>query len=179
MGKVSRIPTIGDYTIFFNSLFFVLYSERSYITPALHRTMFGKQLAFGNFLLFARYLQGKTDFPLFYDFSEVPEELVAEAKRISDSLTVAIRWKAGDLLILDNTRFLHGRNSILDIDERRILSYFGYLKFAELSEAEANAEWRQGNTLTSPQRHPQKPSWPAWATMMLRVFTPRRRWVDR
>ena len=27
MGKVSRIPTIGDYTIFFNSLFFVLYSE--------------------------------------------------------------------------------------------------------------------------------------------------------
>ena len=26
MGKVSRIPTIGDYTIFFNSLFFVLYS---------------------------------------------------------------------------------------------------------------------------------------------------------
>ena len=28
MGKVSRIPTIGDYTIFFNSLFFVLYSGR-------------------------------------------------------------------------------------------------------------------------------------------------------
>ena len=28
MGKVSRIPTIGDYTVFFNSLFFVLYSER-------------------------------------------------------------------------------------------------------------------------------------------------------
>ena len=28
MGKVSRIPTIGDYTIFFNSLFFVLYSEQ-------------------------------------------------------------------------------------------------------------------------------------------------------
>ena len=27
MGKVSRIPTIGDYTIFFNSLFFVLYSD--------------------------------------------------------------------------------------------------------------------------------------------------------
>ena len=30
MGKVSRIPTIGDYTIFFNSLFFVLYSARDY-----------------------------------------------------------------------------------------------------------------------------------------------------
>ena len=28
MGKVSRIPTIGDYTIFFNSLFFVLYSDQ-------------------------------------------------------------------------------------------------------------------------------------------------------
>ena len=32
MGKVSRIPTIGDYTIFFNSLFFVLYSEID-VTP--------------------------------------------------------------------------------------------------------------------------------------------------
>ena len=31
MGKVSRIPTIGDYTIFFNSLFFVLYSA-SFLT---------------------------------------------------------------------------------------------------------------------------------------------------
>ena len=31
MGKVSRIPTIGDYTIFFNSLFFVLYSGQGFV----------------------------------------------------------------------------------------------------------------------------------------------------
>ena len=35
MGKVSRIPTIGDYTIFFNSLFFVLYSDYYYILIAV------------------------------------------------------------------------------------------------------------------------------------------------
>ncbi len=35
MGKVSRIPTIGDYTIFFNSLFFVLYSVFRDIAQAI------------------------------------------------------------------------------------------------------------------------------------------------
>ena len=38
MGKVSRIPTIGDYTIFFNSLFFVLYSgTHVYHRQTVHR----------------------------------------------------------------------------------------------------------------------------------------------
>ena len=36
MGKVSRIPTIGDYTIFFNSLFFVLYSEAKQMSDRQH-----------------------------------------------------------------------------------------------------------------------------------------------
>ena len=37
MGKVSRISTIGDYTIFFNSLFFVLYSDYTGKLPVIIR----------------------------------------------------------------------------------------------------------------------------------------------
>jgi len=32
--------------------------------------------------------------------------------------------------VLDNSRFIHGRNAITNVAERRIATYFGYLKFA-------------------------------------------------
>ncbi|MFT5350380.1 MAG: alpha-ketoglutarate-dependent taurine dioxygenase [Gammaproteobacteria bacterium] len=118
---------------------------RIYSTSALHHTMFGKQLAFGNFLLFSRYgLKNKLQ-PCFLDGTIVPDEVVAPVKQVSDQLTLAHRWQKGDLLMLDNTRFLHGRNPILNIDERRIISYFGYLKFAELDAEERKAIWRQAS----------------------------------
>jgi len=105
--------------------------------------MFGKQLAFGNFLLFSRYGLKNRYQPCFVDGTIVPDKVVAEVKRVSDALTVPVRWQPGDLLMLDNTRFLHGRKAILNTKERRIISYFGYLKFAELDAVEVNAAWRQ------------------------------------
>ena len=116
---------------------------RIHHTDALHPSMFSGALAFGNFLLFSRYGLNNRLQPCFADNSIVPDEAVAEVKEISDKLTFAHKWQAGDLLMLDNTRFLHGRNEILDIDERRILSYFGYLNFAELSEEQAGMPWRE------------------------------------
>ncbi|MBT6440639.1 MAG: hypothetical protein HOK72_13105, partial [Flavobacteriales bacterium] len=116
---------------------------RSYNTPALHHTMFDKQLAFGNFLLFSRYGLNNRLQPCFLDGSIVPDELVAEVKRVSEPLTTAHQWEKDDLLMLDNTRFLHGRNKILNINERRIISYFGYLKFAELDAEQADMVWRE------------------------------------
>lgn len=38
------------------------------------------------------------------------------------------RWQAGDLLIFDNHRFLHGREATLPGSGRRLLSCFGYLQ---------------------------------------------------
>jgi alpha-ketoglutarate-dependent taurine dioxygenase len=117
---------------------------RGFTRPALHRPMFTDGPAFGNFLLFARYLLGLNDFPLFEDGSQVPAALVAAVKAVSDRLTVPIIWQRDDLLMLDNSRFMHGRTAVRDAEERLIAAYFGYLTFAEPDgEEPVDAPWRR------------------------------------
>ena len=60
----------------------------------------------------------------------VPEEWLQAIKATGDRLTAAIDWQQGDVLVLDNTRFLHGRTAITDAAERQIATFFGYLAFA-------------------------------------------------
>ena len=125
---------------------------RAFTRPALHRPMFTDAPAFGNFLLFARYCLGTKDYPLFEDGSQVPDSLLAVVKSVSDRLTAPIVWQKGDLLMIDNTRFMHGRTAIRDAEERLIASYFGYLRFAVPDEEEpADAPWRSG-TFQPPRR---------------------------
>jgi alpha-ketoglutarate-dependent taurine dioxygenase len=118
---------------------------RAFSRPAFHRPMFTDAPAFGNFLLFARYCLGIQGVPLFEDGSQVPDSLLAAVKATSDRLTAPIAWQRGDLLMLDNTRFMHGRTAVLDAGERLIASYFGYLRFALPDPEEpADALWRRG-----------------------------------
>jgi alpha-ketoglutarate-dependent taurine dioxygenase len=117
---------------------------RAFSRPALHTPMFSTDLAFGNFLLFARYQLGITSFPVFENREIVPDCLVADVRRISDAAAVPVRWQKGDLLMLDNTRFMHGRNAIVGAEERQIAAYFGYLKFALPGiEEPPDARWRR------------------------------------
>lgn len=116
---------------------------RAFTRPALHRPMFSDELAFGNFLFFARYGLNNKTFPTLADGAPVPDEWVAQAKSVSDTLTVPVHWQRHDLVMLDNTRFMHGRNKIENIEERLILSYFGYLTDAPLNpEDPPGAPWR-------------------------------------
>ncbi len=117
---------------------------RVFTRPALHRPMFIDEPAFGNFLLFARFNHGRPDHPVLDDGQEVPEAWLQLIKVAGDRLSAEIEWNAGDLLMLDNTRFMHGRTAISDVAERVILTYFGYLDFAIPSAEEpANAIWRR------------------------------------
>ncbi len=116
---------------------------RVFSRSLLHRPMFTDELAFGNFLLFARYLRGRT-FPLLDDGTPVPDEWLHMVKQISDRLTVPIEWQRGDLLIIDNSRFMHGRTALTEGDGRLLATYFGYLDFAVPDEEEPpNAIWRR------------------------------------
>ena len=116
---------------------------RSYTTPVLHKPMFTDKLAFANFLLFARYMRNDRAFPVFDDGRAVPDHLVADIKNTSDKLTYVHRWQANDLIMLDNTRFMHGRNLVIDASRRLILTYFGYLNFARPgTEEPIGAPWR-------------------------------------
>ena len=103
---------------------------RYFTRPALHKPMFAEASAFGNFLLFARFNNDQRDFPLFDDLTSVPEDWLQAIKVAGDATMVPVAWQAGDVLMLDNTRFMHGRTAIREPEKRVIATYFGYLRFA-------------------------------------------------
>ena len=117
---------------------------RCFTRPLLHRTRFQHDLAWGNFILFARYLRGVKTYPLLDDWTVVPDDWVETVKAISDRLTVEIGWREQDLLMVDNSRFMHGRTEVVPGDGRMIATYFGYLANAEPDPEEpASPAWRK------------------------------------
>jgi hypothetical protein len=102
---------------------------RTYLRPMLHKPMFSPEWAYGNFLVFARRRLKVKNFPVYANGREVSDQLVLEIESISNDLAYALRWQENDLLMLDNTRFMHGRNPIANPDSRRIYTQFGYLNF--------------------------------------------------
>lgn len=115
---------------------------RSFSAPFFSRPLSDGEPAFANFLLFARFMLRTRDFPTFEDGSLVPDVLVKEIKKVSDRLTVAHAWQSGDLLMLDNSRFLHGRNPVIDLEERQIWTQFGYAGFLDEEDPRLAEPWR-------------------------------------
>ena len=117
---------------------------RIFSRPALHKPLFGDAPAFANFLLFARDMRGTRAYPTLSDGRPVPDEWVDAIRQTCAQLAAPVTWDEGDLLILDNSRFMHGRNAITDPDARIIASRFGYLKNAPTNPEEpANPIWRR------------------------------------
>ena len=117
---------------------------RYFSRPALHRPMFIDAPAFGNFLLFARFNHNRIGYPLLDNGQAVPDPWLEAIRATGERLKVEIAWQNGDVLMLDNTRFMHGRTAIEDPGERLIATYFGYLNFAIPDPEEPpNAIWRQ------------------------------------
>ncbi len=132
---------------------------RYFSRPALHTPMFIDAPAFGNFLLFARFNNNRPDHPVLDDGQPVPEAWLQAIKATGDRIMTAVDWRAGDVLMLDNTRFLHGRTPIVDASERLIASYFGYLNFAIPDPEEpADPVWRREDFEPPlPPDHPRSP----------------------
>lgn len=101
---------------------------RGFNRPVLERTIFQDLPAFANFLLFARDYLRLTHVPLLDDGRVFPDEWLDIVRAAARRITYAHRWERGDVLILDNSRFMHGRRAIADSSERRIATFFGYLK---------------------------------------------------
>ena len=51
-----------------------------------------------------------------------PHKIKKEVKKISHKLTYYHKWKPYDLIMIDNRRFLHGRNKILRKDPKKIFN---------------------------------------------------------
>lgn len=117
----SHAPAL-TYTQDGNSLMF------SYLTPALQKTKFGGATAFLNFLLFsqtaaacghpeAKRVMGMLAFD---DGQPIPADLVDELTAIAEPLIYPIKWQAGDLVMIDNTRMMHGRRGFEANSERTV-----------------------------------------------------------
>ena len=59
---------------------------------------------------------------LFADNSPIPQFLLDEIKAAMEIHKLAVSWQKGDVVLIDNTRFLHGRNRILDAKRSILLA---------------------------------------------------------
>ena len=53
---------------------------------------------------------------------KIPQTILREVKKISDDLTINLNWDDGDLCMIDNQRFMHGRRSIDQGEKRDIMN---------------------------------------------------------
>lgn len=119
---------------------------RGFARPLLHKPMFHEGPAFGNFLLFARDFLRISHFPRLDDGQPVPDQWIDAVREAAAPITHALAWQSGDILILDNSRFMHGRRAIADAQKRKIASYFGYIGFAPRNDQDPiNSPWRNSH----------------------------------
>jgi alpha-ketoglutarate-dependent taurine dioxygenase len=59
-------------------------------------------------------MQLNPDLWKFDDNSKIPDELIKELNRIAERITTNIDWQKGDILMIDNTRIMHGRRAFTD-----------------------------------------------------------------
>lgn len=116
---------------------------RGFLRPVFEPTIFQQAPAFANFLLFARDYLRQDRIPLL-DGKVFPDDWVDTIRSTARRLTYSHRWQQGDVLVLDNSRFMHGRKAIVDPRARQIATYFGYLKGVGPRPGEpADPVWRR------------------------------------
>lgn len=91
--------------------------DTHYICPVVHPSKSGNNLVFINSLLPAICMYPNS--VTFDDDSEIDDEVMAQLNNIAEKLAVKIEWQKGDILMIDNTRVMHGRRAFLD-DSRDI-----------------------------------------------------------
>lgn len=97
------------------------YLHTRFITSAIAKTRYGSHFAFCNSLL-------DSDMPLFEDGSPIPKNAIRDVISATEQLSVPVVWQPGDVLMLDNSRFMHGRRQF-EGQERKILVRFSNIAF--------------------------------------------------
>lgn len=97
--------------------------EIEYRAPALSTGWIGGRQAFANYLLLQ---QREPDGPrvALPDGRPVPPDVLGRVRHAAEERTVDIVWKGGDVVLIDNTRCMHGRRAFSG-GERQILVRMG------------------------------------------------------
>ncbi len=88
-----------------------------YICPAIHPSRTGESMIFINSLLPAMVIS--PDVVSFDDGTDINDQILSELNEIAEKITAEINWQKGDILMVDNTRIMHGRRAFVD-DKRDI-----------------------------------------------------------
>lgn len=106
------------------------------IYPAISNTLYGENFAFINNILSILEREAKSqakqakqiDLIRLEDENNppIPDSVVQEIRQIAERLTLSITWQRGDIMMIDNTRIMHGRNGFSD-DQRTILMRLAHL----------------------------------------------------
>jgi hypothetical protein len=89
----------------------VYYAHRE---PAVRRpTLFGDAPAWAN-SIFGPSVHYEKPRITFADGSEIPSGVLKEALRVTDDVTEQVDWCDGDVVLIDNSRVMHGRREIVD-----------------------------------------------------------------
>jgi len=105
-----------------NDLTFTFNADKSvtteYLCHALVRPRWTQRDAFVNSILLVLWqeedLKRKTSLVRMEDGSKIPQEAIDEVRAVSGRLTREIKWNPGDIVMVDNTRMLHGRRAFND-----------------------------------------------------------------
>lgn len=83
-----------------------------YISPAIFPSRCGKYKIFINTLLpVKQYIPNNI---VFEDGTEITDDIVQDLIEISNRISIPIQVQKGDILMIDNTRVLHGRRAFAD-----------------------------------------------------------------
>lgn len=86
-----------------------------YVTSAIKESR-GDKVFINNILpVVAQEVNGSTSSLVrFEDDAKIPNAVVNEIKDVTEQLIKLVSWQTGDILMIDNTRLLHGRRSFAD-----------------------------------------------------------------
>lgn len=96
-------------------------------------TRWGRHRSFCNSLLIYHYRQATEFYPKHHyvptlgDGSPFPPQMLDEISGLANERTHSTQWQANDILIFDNSRYMHGRTGFTD-KQRQILVRMGHVK---------------------------------------------------
>jgi hypothetical protein len=107
--------------------------QGAFETPCIIPTRWGALKAFSNSLLIYHFRQKSEYFAkdllrvTTIDGDPLPDDVLSEVSARAREVTVGVTWQPGDMLIVDNSRFMHGRNGFAD-PSRKVLIRMGHAR---------------------------------------------------
>jgi alpha-ketoglutarate-dependent taurine dioxygenase len=98
--------------------------DLSYVVSAVNTPKHGKAHAFANSVIV------ESERVSFADGTPISRDLRLDLFEVTSAVAFLLKWQAGDLLMIDNSRIMHGRVPFANDDRRRILVRMGRETFA-------------------------------------------------